>query len=43
MKPSKSDEQREAEKAYKPDVTKDELRERVMLFRAAVREKRGLC
>jgi hypothetical protein len=31
-----------AVKAYKPDVTKDELREWVMLFRAAVREKRGL-
>ncbi len=31
-----------AVKAYKPDVTKDELQEWVMLFRAAVREKRGL-
>jgi len=31
-----------AVKGYKPDVTKDELREWVMLFRAAVREKRGL-
>jgi len=31
-----------AVKGYNPDVTKDELREWVMLFRAAVREKRGL-
>ena len=31
-----------AVKAYKPDVAKDELQEWVMLFRAAVREKRGL-
>jgi hypothetical protein len=31
-----------AVKGYKPDVTKDELQEWVMLFRAAVREKRGL-
>jgi len=32
-----------AVKGYKPDVTKEELQEWVMLFRAAVREKRGLC
>jgi len=31
-----------AVKSYKPDVTKKELQEWVMLFRAAVREKRGL-
>jgi hypothetical protein len=31
-----------AVKGYKPDVTKEELQEWVMLFRAAVREKRGL-
>jgi len=29
-------------KAYKPEVGKDELRELIMQFRAAVREKRGL-
>lgn len=31
-----------AVKGYKSDVTKEELQEWVMLFRAAVREKRGL-
>ena len=32
-----------AVKGYKPDVTKEELQEWIMLFRDAVREKRGLC
>lgn len=31
-----------AVKGYKPDITKEELQEWVMRFRAAVREKRGL-
>ena len=31
-----------AVKGYKPDITKEELREWVMRFRAAVREKRGI-
>ncbi len=31
-----------AAKGYKPDMTKGELQEWIMLFRAAVREKRGL-
>jgi len=31
-----------AVKGYKPDITKEELQEWIMLFRAAVREKRGL-
>jgi len=31
-----------AVKAYKLDIKKDELQEWIMLFRAAVREKRGL-
>ncbi len=31
-----------AVKGYKPDVTKEELQKWIMLFRAAVREKRGL-
>ncbi len=31
-----------AVKGYKPDVTKEELQEWIMRFRAAVREKRGL-
>ena len=31
-----------AVKAYKPEVGKDELRELIMQFRAAVREKRRL-
>jgi hypothetical protein len=29
-------------KAYKPEVGKEELKELIMQFRAAVREKRGL-
>jgi hypothetical protein len=32
-----------AVKGYKPDITKEELKEWIMRFRAAVREKRGLC
>ena len=31
-----------AVKGYKPDITKEELQEWIMRFRAAVREKRGL-
>jgi hypothetical protein len=31
-----------AVKGYRPDITKEELQEWVMRFRAAVREKRGL-
>jgi hypothetical protein len=31
-----------AVKGYKPDMTKQGLQEWIMLFRAAVREKRGL-
>jgi hypothetical protein len=31
-----------AVKSYKADMTKEELQEWIMLFRAAVREKRGL-
>jgi hypothetical protein len=30
-----------AVKGYKPDITKEELQEWIMRFRAAVREKRG--
>ena len=32
-----------AVKAYRPETGKEELRELIMQFRAAVRERRGLC
>ncbi len=32
-----------AVKAYGPNTGKEELRELIMQFRAAVRERRGLC